>query len=245
MPGQADVEQHDVRARTSRPRCTRRQRRRGRCARRGSRAARASCARLSALSTLSSTTSTREPRCRPGRRSARPARMGAGLRLRRRGRRTRTRCPVPGPSLCGLDAAAVHLDQLLAPAPGRCRGRPARARARVDLREHVEHPRQHRRRNADAGVAARDHAPRAPLAPAPSAMRPPVGRVLGGVVEQVGDHLRQPRRVGPNDQRSRPRQAQRQLVAPRASISGRLVSTAFCSTVRRSTRSAAARSCPG
>ena len=74
---------------------------------------------------------------------------------------------------------------------------------------------------------------------APGAERDPaaLGRVLGGVVEQVGDDLHQPGR------RRRARSAipagGRRSVSSwrRASISGRLVSTAFCSTVSRSTRS--------
>jgi hypothetical protein len=168
-------------------------------------------ARLIALSTLSSTTSTRMPSCgspSPGRwrcwaSAATPAIVGTRT-VKREPRfspalstRTLPPCistsfftsarPMPSPPCVPLEAA-------------------------VDLREHVEHARQHVLRNAESRILDRDDrvtrvARRAEDDPAA------VGRVLGRVVEQVGDHLDEPGRVRPHRQRLRRRQAQHELVA--------------------------------
>ena len=69
-------------------------------------------------------------------------------------------------------------------------------------------------RNADAGVAHADHGVAA-VAIGGDLDAAAVGRVLGGVVEQVRDDLREARRVGVDHQRAGRRQAQRELVAGR------------------------------
>ena len=81
-----------------------------------------------------------------------------------------------------------------APARGRCPGRPRSGRGGRGLREHVEELRQELRRDADAVVP---HATTAssPTLRACTRSGRPVG-VLGGVVQQVGEHLRQAHRVG-------------------------------------------------
>ena len=122
-----------------------------------------------------------------------------------------------------LDAAAVHLDQ---PAHQRqADAQPAlRAVERaVDLGEQVEDARQHlggmpmpvsrTRMTASSSSALHREGDRAAF----------LG-VLGGVVEQVAEHLGQPHRVAVDAQRLA-RQRDGQLV-PFGSISGRLVSTA-------------------
>ena len=92
----------------------------------------------------------------------------------------------------------------------------------IDLREHVEHARQHLRRDADAGVAdATTTSP--PSAPAASVDAAAVVGVLGGVVQQVGEHLRQAHGIAADHIGS----AGRSIVIRwrPASITGRLVST--------------------
>ena len=113
----------------------------------------------------------RRPRCRPP--PARGGWRGRGAARRPRAARRRraplagggaagarrTRCPGPAPSLCASTAAAVQLDQALAPATGRCPARPGGARRRCgDLGEQVEHLAQHLGRDADAVVAHAHHA---------------------------------------------------------------------------------------
>jgi hypothetical protein len=103
-----------------------------------------------------------------------------------------------------LDQAAHHGQadpQPALPAPDRA----------VGLGEHVEHARQRFGRDADPGVAHRDqrHPVLAPDLDPDAAAR--IG-VLGGVVEQVGEHLGQAHAVGLQDQRFFG-QGHRQLVA--------------------------------
>ena len=127
-----------------------------------------------------------------------------GARHRRRGdrgSRTVNSLPRPAPSLARLDAAAVQLDDA---AHQREADAEAAARAierALALREEVEDPRQQLGRDADAGVRARG-ARRSPVRARSSRHgEPPAGRVLDRVVEQVGDHLLEPRRVGVDQQR--------------------------------------------
>ena len=65
----------------------------------------------------------------------------------------------------------------------------------VDLGEQVEHPGQHLARNADAGVPTRI-ATVVPVALGVQSDLAAGRRVLGRVVQQVCEHLREPRRVG-------------------------------------------------
>ena len=72
----------------------------------------------------------RRPGCgAPARRAARRRRRGAAARsgASPRGRRTVNTLPWPAPVAVHADRAAVQLDQALASAPGRCRGRSARS----------------------------------------------------------------------------------------------------------------------
>jgi hypothetical protein len=101
-------------------------------------------ARLLALSTLSSTTSTRCRRC--GRASTGRGRDWRAGRLRDRRQADReARAAVLALAL-GMNAAAVHLDQLLHQCQADAEAALGPFDAAVDLGEHVEHPRQHRRR---------------------------------------------------------------------------------------------------
>ena len=102
--------------------------------------------------------------------------------------------PRPRPSLCAVDGAAVHLDD-----PFHERQADAEAAARasagaIGLPEHVEHARQHLGMDAHAGVL---HAHHGLVAFAADRDRDRLAglAVLRAVVEQVGEHLRQPRAV--------------------------------------------------
>ena len=194
-------------------------------------------ARLLALSTLSSTTSTRGAGVRQG------AAGGAGAPRRCRqaaasvGRRTVKRAAAVLALALGLDACRRASRPAASPASGRCRGRPARARG-------CGRPARTCRTRAAAcsagmpmPVSLHGHHRLARLAPGAEHDPAALGRVLGGVVEQVGEHLRQPGRIGVARSAARPAAGAASARGRRASISGRLVSTAFCSTVSRSTRS--------
>ena len=131
------------------------------------------------------------PRRRCRRRSARgAARRGAGAR-RRAGSPSAhgavaaagTRqahdelAAAPGPVAVRLDRAAVQLDQALAPARGRCRARPRRARAPAAAWENMSKTRcSALGRDADAVVARRRRTHVAALAPRREPDRPPRGR---------------------------------------------------------------------
>ena len=108
----------------------------------------------------------------------------------------------------------MHLDQLLHQRQADAEAALRALEAAVDLGEHVEHPRQHGRRNAEARVLHRHHR-LAGLAPGAEDDPAALGRVLRGVVEQVGDHLHQPGRIGAHGQRLGRRQPQAQLLTPR------------------------------
>ena len=72
-----------------------------------------------------------------------------------------------------------------------------RSSERVDLREQVEDRRQHRRARCRRRRRARARRTRSPSRVAPTARCvPPAGGVLGGVVEQVAEHLLEPRGIG-------------------------------------------------
>ena len=101
----------------------------------------------------------------------------------------------------------------------------ARPAMRSRLHEQVEHARQQLRRDADAVVAHADHRARRPRARPRRRIRPPPVGVLGRVVEQVDDDLREPHRVAVEPQRRLGGSEHVELGAA-ASISGRLVSTA-------------------
>ena len=119
--------------------------------------------------------------------------------------------PLARPVAAGLDAPAVQLDQPLdqRQADAEPALRPHQRRFR--LREHLEDARQHLGGDADAVVLDRhDH-----VAPLPLGTQPDAAAflgVLGGVVEQVGEHLGQPHRVGLEVDRLR-RQGDGELVA--------------------------------
>jgi hypothetical protein len=108
--------------------------------------------------------------------------------------------PPPNPLAASIDPAVVHLDQpphkrQPDPQPALCLlQRP------IHLTEHVEDVGQLVGRDADAGVLDRHHH----VAPLPLGGQPdlaPTVVVLGGVVQQVGEHLSEPGRVGVHDDR--------------------------------------------
>ena len=220
MPGQADVEQDDLGARVGRGR-----------ERRG--AVVGDHDLVAARPAAAGRGSPPRRRCR-----RRPARGARGERARRRRSaggggapgpsrtrqaRPRSALPWPGAVAVRRDAAAVQLDQRSAPASGRCPGRPASGRElRSRLGEQVEDARQQLGRDADAGVAARvsiDARRRRWRASEPDVAAR--GRVLGRVVEQVGE-----RPASAASGRRRARRAaggsvDRAAGGARASISGR------------------------
>ena len=94
----------------------------------------------------------------------------------------------------GLDGAAVHLDQSLHQRQADAESALGALQGTVHLREHVEDAGQHLCRNADAGVLDPDqHMVALPLGGHPNATA--LVHVLGSVVQQVRQHLRQPGRV--------------------------------------------------
>ena len=175
-------------------------------------------ARLSAASRLSSTTRMRSRAGGDGVADAAPSGTGPASPPPAAGRRTTNSLPWPGPSLLRLDAAAVHLDQPLGPASGRCPARPASAPARGRTCVNISKMRGSMSAgDADAGVP---HARPPPRSPCRSAVQPDVAAplgVLGGVVEQVGEHLGQPGRVAVETDRLR-RAARRSARGRPASI---------------------------
>ena len=146
----------------------------------------------------------RRPGCagaarRPRRASASRPSTARRLALRRSGRRTTNSLPQPGPSLGARTRAAVQLDEALderepdaeaalravraCARPARTARRPraaSRARCRCRCRARRSPPRRPSLRHARARCARRRS-------------------VLGRVVEQVRDHLREPRRVAVDD----------------------------------------------
>ena len=179
----------------NRPALAGRRRRRGRVRPRGRCSFKQACQALGGVDVV---VDDQDAAGRPARAARRrgPAPGRRGGPVAGRGRRTTNSLPWPGPSLCGLDRPAVHLDQ--PPHERQADAQPALrpVERAVRLREQVEHARQHVRRDADAGVADADDAPAPSVSrSALSQMRPPGVGVLGRVVEQVGEHLGQPGRV--------------------------------------------------
>ena len=132
-----------------------------------------------------------------------------------------------------LDPAAVGLDQ--AAADRQAEARPGRLLvARAHAVEHVEHGVARFGRDAGPLVAhPHAHLARRPAPPAIS-IRPPGRRVLGGVVENVDQHLLDEDRVDVEDRHARPgsapRPSGRRATAPSASSARPTIS-------RRSTHS--------
>ena len=190
---QADVEERDVGARSS-SQLPARDRRRGdlhlvaaACA--------AASASESAASTLSSTTSTAARRPRAGRagRGA-PSRRWHGAASTAAAGDDEVAAPAR-PVAVRLDAARRAAAPGSSPAPGRCPSPPsARSSVRAPCTNRSNTCGSSVGVDADAVVAARDHDFVRRRAAAASAMWPPRVGVLGGVGQQVGDHLRQPRR---------------------------------------------------
>ena len=147
----------------------------------------------SRASASSSTTSTRRPaRCRtdPANVGHAPssARSDASASPRARGRRTLNVAPLPFALALRRDGAAVQLDQVAHDAPGRGPRPAVRARrGAVGLAEALEDVRQELGLMPAPGVRHREH-PSEPCAPpADTSTRPPVGRELDRVGEQVPD----------------------------------------------------------
>ena len=146
--------------------------------------------------------------------------------------RTTNSLPRPRPSLCAVDRAAVHFDD-----PLHEREADAEAAARapagaIGLAEHVEHPRQHLRVDAHAGVRDADHGL---VAVAAEGDRDRLARlaVLCAVVQQVGEHLREPRAVGVARRPAAPRRVT-VTDCPAVPSTGSLVSTASLIAAARS-----------
>ena len=102
---------------------------------------------------------------------------------------------LAGPVAVGGHAAVVQLDQR--PDQGQSDSQSA-ARARqglIGLGEQVEHLGQQLGGDADPVVADADRSTSRPDCSAVKAILPPSGGVFRGVVQQVGEHLGQPRRI--------------------------------------------------
>ena len=150
---------------------------------------------LSATSELSSTTSTRRPTVdflRPT--VGNPAGSAGFSGPDRLGRRTVNSAALPEPLALRRDLAAMQLRQLL----GQGQPYPQAALGTVEpalaLPEEIEDMGEQIRGNADAVVTNTDDGPvvfglRLELDPAT------LGRVLGGIVEEVGEDLSEPLRV--------------------------------------------------
>ena len=143
--------------------------------------------------------------------------------------------PAPVPALRASmrpSCSSIRRRASVSPIP-----RPLRARLSTlfDLHEHVEDAGEQRRLDPDAGVADLDDGfidiHRRGHRDAPAA----VG-VLHGVVQQVGERLRQPREVGVDPQAAN-RADRPPSTWPAATLSGSIVSMALRTTVRRSIRS--------
>ena len=110
-----------------------------------------------------------------------------------------TRAGAVWPAGLGPDRAAHRLDQPLADRKAKAGAR-ALTVASGDAVEHVEHPRLFGGRNAGATVGDRRVRRARPCRRAAMAMVDPLGRILGGIVEDVDQHLFQQHAVG-KDQR--------------------------------------------
>ena len=231
--GHADVQQHHV-GRERRAQPPARRRRRATCAPAWPCSSQQHAPALSAASALSSTTSTRDGRARPASvaacRGSAPRRRGAA---RQRQAHRERRCPGRGPSLSRAQRAAMHARPGCAtsarpmPRPpwrGRASRRPARTARRRAPASRGAMPMPLSRTRTHGLVALRPRTQRDAAA---------AGRVLGGVVQQVGQHLREARRVARRS-RSGSAGSARSAAWPPLSISGRLVSTRVCDAPRAS-----------
>ena len=95
----------------------------------------------------------------------------------------------------GLDGAAVHLDQALDQREADAQAALRPFERPIYLGKHLEDPRQHVGRDADAGIAHAHHGVASLALDGERDLAAALG-VLGGVVEQVGDDLCQPGHVG-------------------------------------------------
>ena len=108
--------------------------------------------------------------------------------------------PLARPLASGLDPAAVHLHQPLHQRQTDAQPALRLLQRPVHLGEHLEDAGQLVGGDADAGVPDRHHDVAAlPLGGQPDAPAPLA--VLGGVVQQIHEHLGQPGRVGVHDDR--------------------------------------------
>ena len=145
--------------------------------------------------------------------------FSAGLRDRRRSVLERRQAylelaPVTEPLAARFDRSAVHLHHRLDQRQADAQPVARAFQGRVHLGEHLEEVRKLLGRDADAVVPhAHDHL-RAFVGDRQPDVAAPVGE-LARVVEQVADHLRQPRGVGAQIERLR-RQRHRQLVVQAA-----------------------------
>jgi hypothetical protein len=101
--------------------------------------------------------------------------------------------PLPRPSLCASSVPLVHLGQAARQGQPDAQAALRAAAVAVAAAEHLEHARHGGGRDAHAGVFHADA-----LRGLPRRTRTVTGRrrrVLRGVVQQVGEHLRQPHRV--------------------------------------------------
>ena len=187
----------------------------------------ASRARLSAESRLSSTTRTRRARAGLTRRPT-PARSCAGSwtgGAGTAGRRTTNSLPRSGPSLKAWTRAAVHLDQ--APDQGQADAQPALGAVEraVDLGEQVEDARQHLRRRCRRRCRGPGRPPRRRPAPPPGRSV----RLPRCTWRRCSAGWPAPGRAAPGRPSTQTRlggKRRRSSSCRRASISGRLVSTA-------------------
>ena len=198
----------------------------------------------SAASSLSSTTRTCVPRVRGGRggRERRPRRSRRRRRLRRSGQPDGELAALAAPVAVRRDRAAVQLDEA-------AHDREPEAEAAVRaierlplLREQVEDVRQHRRARCRCRCRARADRRSSPSRRRATAMLAAGLGVLGGVGQQVRDHLREARRVAVDDQAARGTSTSRSC--RRSSSSGLAISIALATTSATLDRLAlAARSC--
>ncbi len=107
---------------------------------------------------------------------------------------------LAGAGAAGRDHTAVHFHQTARDGQPQTQAAERAVERGVDLGKEVEHLVEHGGRNAHAGVAHRDHGPIA-IAPRRDGDLAVFGGVFRRVVEQVGDHLRQPHGVAAHRER--------------------------------------------
>ena len=200
--------------------------------------ARATSASSSAASSLSSTTRTRSRRAGAAPRSSPCAAAGArGARRRAAGERQAHRELAAAARPVAVRARRCRRAARpgCARAPGRGRGRPAARSSALPPCTNRSKMRGSSSGRCRCRCRGRDHALRRPRASRRTAIAPAGSGVLGGVGEQVGDHLREARRVGVEHQRRRrPRRCAGG--GGGCSSSGLGISTACATTPRRARR---------